>query len=135
MRHERLHDEPTRDHRRFLGTYEERAPALQWVGFFLAPAAFFTHLQIGYVLVPWACTTHGEIWLHVVGVLSVVLAAVGVAAGWLAHARADNDQPNEGGGSVPRTRFVGVIGICMSGIFTLILFAQWIAAFFISPCQ
>jgi hypothetical protein len=135
MRHDRPIDEPARDHRRFLGTYEERAPALQWVGFFLAPAAFFTHLQIGYVLVPWACTMHGEIWIHVVGVLSMALAAAGTAVAWRVHARADNDQPNEGGGSVPRTRFVGVVGIGSSGMFTLILFAQWIVAFFISPCQ
>ena len=120
---------------RLLGSREERAPVLQWVGFLLAPAAFFAHLQIGYVLVPWACTTHGDVWIHVVGIASVVLAAVGTWAAWLAHARAENAQPNDGPGSVPRTRFMGVVGICTSGMFVLLLIAQWVAAFFISPCQ
>jgi hypothetical protein len=118
-----------------LGTREERAPVLQWVGFFLAPTVFFVHLQVGYVLVPWACTTHGDVWIHVVGILSVLLALAGTAAGWRVHARAENDQPNHGGGSVPRTRFLGVVGLCMSAMFVLLLLAQWVTALFISPCQ
>jgi hypothetical protein len=114
---------------------EERAPVLQWVGFFLAPAVFFAHLQISYVLVPWACTTHGDVWIQVVDVLSILLAGVGTAAAWRAHARAENEQPNEGGGAVPRTRFMGVVGICTSGMFVLLLVAQWVTTFYIGSCQ
>ena len=40
-------------------------------GLFLAPAAFFAHLQINYVLVPWACVRNGRLWVHVVDVLAV----------------------------------------------------------------
>ena len=108
---------------------------LQWVGFFLAPAAFFAHLQIGYVLVPWACVTGGELWIHVAGAASVLLAAAGTAAAWITHARSANGQPNDGAGSVPRTRFIGVAGICTSAMLVLLLVAQWVAALFISPCQ
>jgi hypothetical protein len=118
-----------------LGSHEERAPALQWVGLFLAPATFFAHLQIAYVLVPWACVTRGHIWVHISGIVAILLALAGAWAGWIVHARAENAQSNEGAGAVPRTRFLGTTGLCTSGLFVLLLIAQWAAGFVISPCQ
>jgi hypothetical protein len=118
-----------------LGERAEPAPVLQWVGFFLAPATFFVHLQIGYVLVPWACTTKGWGWIHVVDVLSVLLAALGTWAAWRVHVRAESSARNDDAGSVPRTRFLGVVGLCMGGMFVLLLVAQSVAAIIISPCQ
>jgi hypothetical protein len=120
---------------RLLGTSEERAPALQWVALFLAPAAFFAHLQIAYVLVPWACVTRGQLWVHVSGIIAILLALAGAWAGWLVHARSGNTQGNDGAGAVPRTRFLGTVGLCTSAVFALLLIAQWAAGFVISPCQ
>ena len=47
----------------------EQTPSLaaQWTGMLLAPAVFFAHLQVAYVLVPRACRYHADVWLHVVG--------------------------------------------------------------------
>jgi hypothetical protein len=117
------------------GSREERAPVLQWVGLLLPAASFFAHLQIGYVLVPWACTTHQDIWVHVAGIASTILAAIGTMAAWRTWMRAGREEPGEGEGALPRTRFLGAVGLGMGTIFTLILFAQWIAAFFIASCQ
>jgi hypothetical protein len=108
--------------------------AAQWAGLLLAPASFFAHLQIGYVLVPRACRYHQDVWLHVVGVASVVLAAVG---GWLAWRvwASTASAPGEAGGPMPRARFLGATGLGVSGLLILLLIAQWVTAFFISPCQ
>jgi hypothetical protein len=114
---------------------DERAPVAQWVGLLLAPAVFFAHLQITYVLVPWACVRGGEVWIHVSGVLSVVLALAGAVVGWRAWMRAGREVPGDGGGSLSRTRFVGATGLGLSAMLTLVLFAQWLTAFVISPCQ
>jgi hypothetical protein len=111
------------------------APVLEWVGMLLPAATFFAHLQIGYVLVPYACTTHQDIWVHVAGVLSVVLSLIGTVAAWRTWARAGREEPGEGPGAMPRTRFLGAVGLGMGAIFTLILIAQWIAVFFIGVCQ
>ena len=121
--------------RALLGERTEPAPVLQWVGFFLAPATFFAHLQIGYVLIPWACTTKGWGWIHLVNVLAVLCALLGTWVAWLVHARAEGGARNDGPGAVPRTRFLGVVGLCMGGLFVLLLVAQSIAAIIISPCQ
>lgn len=117
------------------GSHEERAPTLQWVGLLLPAAAFFTHLQIGYVLVPWACTTHQDIWVHVSGVASMLLSLIGTMAAWRTWMRAGREEPGCGAGALPRTRFLGATGFGMGAIFTLILTMQWVAAFFIGTCQ
>jgi hypothetical protein len=129
---------------------EERGLAAQWVGLLLAPAAFFAHLQFAYANVPWACSHGNALWLHVSGVASVVLAAVGTLVAWRTWQRAGGDAPGEGGGIPsrtgddprgaggalpPRVRFLAVTGLGTSATITLILLAQWVAAFIISPCE
>ena len=70
------------------GAHDARpAPRAQWVGLFLAPAVFFAHLQVTYVLVPWACVRGGDVWIHVSGILSVALGLVGTGAAWHAWMR------------------------------------------------
>ena len=113
---------------------DERAPRLQWVALALAPAAFAAHLQIAYVLVPWACSTGQHGWLHLVNVLAVALAIVGTLLGWRVVRRSD-DAPEDGAGPVPRTRFIGDMAFGVSGMLTLILVAQAIASVVLSPCQ
>ena len=111
------------------------APRAQWIGVFLAPAVFFAHLQVTYVLVPWACVRNGEPWIHLAGALSVVLAAVGAFVAWHTWRRGGHDDPGEAGGVMPRTRLMGVLGLGLSLMFVLLLLGQWMTAFFLSPCQ
>jgi hypothetical protein len=120
------------DHRRERG---EPAPVLQWIGFFLAPAVFFVHLELAYVLVPWACATHQRIWIPVVTLTAVLLAVAGTWAAWRVHARAEGEADNDDAGAIPRTRFLGVVGLCQSAIFVLLLVAHLISDVVISPCQ
>lgn len=111
------------------------APRAQWIGFFLAPAVFFAHLQIRYVLVPWACVRNGEPWIHVVDVLAVALAGLGAYFAWRTWESAGRDDPGEAAGAIPRTRMLGVLGFGMSLMFALLLIGQWATTFFFSACQ
>jgi hypothetical protein len=54
---------------------------------------------------------------------------------WRVWASAGRTEPGEEGGSLPRTRFLGVVGAGFSALITLVLFVQWVGAFFISTCQ
>jgi len=111
------------------------APRAQWVGLFLAPAAFFTHLQVRYVLVPWACATNGQLWIHVVDVLALAIALLGAFVARRTWDSAGREEPSEAAGAMPRTRMMGVMGVGMSLMFALVLLGQWITSFFFSPCQ
>ena len=127
--------------RRVLGGEREPARVLQWIGFLLAPAAFFAHLQVAYVLIPWECTKQDQLWQHLVGFIAVVVALAGVAAAWVTRARTPEagdhppGHPVEGPGPLFRTRFMADTGLGVSGLLTLILLMQWLAGFFITVCQ
>ena len=126
---------------RVLGEAREPARVLQWLGFFVAPFVFFAHLEIAYVLIPWACTTQREYWMHIVGAIAVLLSLAGVAAAWIARARTSDAEPQppahpvEGPGPLFRTRFMGDVGLGVGVLLTLILFMQWIGGFLITVCQ
>jgi hypothetical protein len=114
---------------------DERAPVAQWVGMFLAPATFAVHLQVTYNVIPWACVRGGDVWVHVLDIAAVLLALLGTIVAWRVWQRTGRDAPGEGGGSLPRTSFLAVCGLGFSATVTLVLFGQWITAFYISPCQ
>ncbi|HEU4629781.1 MAG TPA: hypothetical protein VFS08_08535 [Gemmatimonadaceae bacterium] len=114
---------------------EGRGLAEQWLGLLLAPAVFFAHLQLAYMMVPWACERREELWIHVTGAVAVLLAAAGTAVAWRAWSRAGREPPGDAGGPVPRARFLAVTGLLTSALFVLLLLSQWVAGFFIAPCQ
>ena len=113
---------------------EAHSLAAQWTGLFLAPAVFFVHLQGAYLVVLWACERQGIEWVHASGVLAILVAAVGTFVAWRVRAAAGADE-----GDVPgtraRARFIAECGLAVSAVMTLILVAQLITGFFISPCQ
>src|SRR5688500_5278951 len=96
--------------RRPRGRATEPGPGLaaQWTGLLLAPATFFAHLQVAYVLVPRACRYDADVWLHVVGVASVALAAAGTWVAWRVWTEAGRHESTEPGGRLPRARFLGL---------------------------
>jgi hypothetical protein len=116
-------------------TPDERAPVAQWVGMFLAPATFAAHLEITYNVIPWACVRGGDLWVHAIDAAALLLALIGTIVAWRVWQRTGRDAPGEGGGSLPRTSFLGVCGLGFSAMITLVLFGQWITAFYISSCQ
>ena len=118
-----------------VAPHGRRVEWLQWTGLLLPAASFLVHLEVGYLLVPWACTTEQDLWVHISGVLSIVLAAVGTAAAWRTGIPADRERSDSHSSRSPRTSFLGAVGLGMGAIFTLILIAQWIAAIVIGPCQ
>lgn len=109
--------------------------SMQWVGFFLPPAIFFAHLQVGYLLVPWSCVTGQFGWVHAAGIVATVVAAGGTYVALRVWREAAASAPEEGGGAGSRTRFVGETGTWLGALLVLVLVMQTVAGFVISPCQ
>jgi hypothetical protein len=105
------------------------------MGFLLAPFAFLLNLQISYMLVPWACSSGQIFWLHIAAFGSLLLAALGALTAWRNWQKAGREWQSEGGNATARSRFMGIVGLLMSGLFSLIILAQWIANLIIDPCQ
>lgn len=109
-------------------------PAL-WFGVLAGPISFLLNLQLNYMLTPWVCKHGGQLVLHIVPLIFLVIVA---AAGWVSlrsWRRTGSEWRADGGGVIPRSRFLAVLGVLTSALFVLVILAQWIPNLFLSPCQ
>jgi len=118
-----------------MSTVDGRELAVLAAALLVPPLAFLLNLQINYTLVPWACSTGHEFVLHLVSVGTLLVAASGGLVAWREWKRCGPGPPEGQGGRAPHFRFVSVIGILMSSLFALVILAQWIPNFVLSPCQ
>jgi hypothetical protein len=116
-----------------------------WFGVLGAPAAWGMQLQTTYALVPWVCSHRQHHWL--LHATAFVFIAIGVVCGLICWryihppGRVGDETPDsppgtgsEQGGTPGRTYFLSMLGVLTAGMFTTVIIAQGIAAFFIDPC-
>lgn len=112
-----------------------RGKALLWFGMLGPALAWSLGFSLDYGLVRLACAKQNMIPLHLV---TLVTLAVVVLAGAVAHRewrRAGGGEPTEGGGPIPRSRFMGMFGMLASAFFALLVLAQWAPKLFLNPCM
>jgi hypothetical protein len=112
------------------------APKAQWVGLFLAPAAFAVHFQLNYLLVMWVCGN--DVGTFVIHFTSAVALGLSLLGGWVAYVtwrRAGAEAESDGEGVLPRTRLLGSLGMGLSAVLSLILLAQLVSGFVPPRCQ
>jgi hypothetical protein len=106
-----------------------------WLGLLLPPLAWSVQLGSMYALQPWLCA-HGGVHApnDLISVLAAIIAAVGGVVAWrrrLAVSRLASD-PTEQRRS--RACFMASLGVALSAIFVLVIFAQWIPNHLLSSC-
>jgi hypothetical protein len=106
-----------------------------WVGLFAGPVAFLLHLQVGYMLVPWACANGHRFVLYLTMLAALLIAAAGGLSAWRGWQRFGKQWPDGSGGAVPRSRFMAIMGIVLSVFFFITIIAQGIPNFILTPCQ
>jgi hypothetical protein len=106
----------------------------QWIGLALAPIVFAIHEQGNYNLVPWSCITNGRFLVPVFTMICVIAAGYGArVANQVRRREPGSDEATNTVAS--RAHFLGSLGLGISGLLALILFAQFLADLFIEPCQ
>jgi hypothetical protein len=110
--------------------------AALWAGFALGPVAWAIHLQLVYATSRQACQGDLEFTsLHVMSGVCLATAIGGaLLSAWLwRHERfAAPSQYDDG--YAARRRFMSVEGVMSGTLFALVIGAQWIALFYLSPC-
>lgn len=106
-----------------------------WAGVFGGPLAWFASQQASYMLVPWACHGGPLLAIHLVNLAALLIAAGAGALAWREWRRADPELSDELSPPGGRARFLGLIGLTLSGLFALAIIAQTTGAFFFGPCE
>ena len=106
-----------------------------WLGLLLAPAAFLVNLEIAYAVVPHACSSGSRLLVHLVHAVCVVVAAAGALTALRMWRLTGQTWPGETGGRLARSRFLAGQGLFLSLLFVLVILAQWIPSFVLTPCQ
>jgi hypothetical protein len=111
----------------------EKGNLMLWIGLLLGPAAWFLQLEINYALVPWVCTSGNKSVLTIVSILCLLLTA---AAGLLSvtSLKIVSSSKTPTVGSIARALFMARLGILMNSLFALVIIAQTIPNFILSPC-
>ena len=112
-----------------------RAKLAMWAGVLGGPVAWSVQMQAGYALSRFSSEHR---WLtvmhHLVSLLAVAAAAWCAWLAWREWQRLGGGEPGGSEGGVPgRSRFLALLGVVTSGLFTLVIVAQWVPVFFISP--
>ncbi len=106
-----------------------------WAGLLLAPAAFLLNLEVAYALVPTACSTGTRLLMHIVHLVCLFLAAAGALTAWRSWRLTGEIWPGGAGGRLSRSRFMAGVGLLLSLFIVMVIVAQWIPSFVLSPCQ
>jgi hypothetical protein len=114
---------------------DRRRLAVLWTGVLLAPLAFLANLEVAYALVTASCDRGDHLLLHLTHLASLLLVLGGAWAAWSTWRAESAEEPGQGGGAVGRTRFMAGLGLLLSAMFALVIVAQWIPGFLLSPCQ
>jgi hypothetical protein len=114
---------------------DARRIAALWTGLLLAPAAFLLGLEVSYAAVTRACFDTGRGLIHLVQLGCLLLAVLGTLVAWRNWRTEGSAWPGQEGGASGRTRFMAGLGLLTSALFILVILAQGIPGFVLSPCQ
>ena len=98
-----------------------RAPALGIIG---APVLLLIELVCAYAIVPWTCKWALPAAFHAVIGATLLFALCIAGVSWRHLAPVE----------IRRERFLGILGLTVSAMVTLVMALQWITAFIVPPC-
>jgi hypothetical protein len=112
------------------------APTLaQWYGILIGPITFGFDLLLSYALVPHACSTGHHYVLHVITVAALAVIATGFVSSWMVHQRVPEGASAAGGDPVDRARFLAELGLLFSIFSAVLVIANALPRFILSPCD
>jgi hypothetical protein len=106
-----------------------------WLGFLLPPVVWAIQLQTVYLLIESGCLTGNFLSIHIVSVITLILSLVGGLISLQDWIKTGGEWKSEKSDSESRSRFMSILGMLMSGLFTLLIFAQWLPALMGVPCE
>jgi hypothetical protein len=105
-----------------------------WTGILLAPIAWGVQLQSVYLSSEYGCFAGNFTWNHILSAIALFAAMIGGAIAWREWNAAGASTEAEGRDRMSRRRFMALIGILGSALFSVTIFAQWLPTLTGVPC-
>jgi hypothetical protein len=106
-----------------------------WAGVFSGPVGWALDVGISYAVVPWACEMNHPNLLHLFSALGLALVVAGAFVSYRCLASLPRESNTDGGHAVDRSRFLAVLGLAMNALFLLVVLANAVPRFILSPCH
>ena len=106
-----------------------------WLGFLLPPILWAIQLQTIYLTSGSGCKTGDFTANHLVSIFALLFSIAGGAISWRNWLEAGKGWKSESASSVDRSRFMAILGMLGAGLFTLLIFAQWLPTLLGVPCD
>jgi hypothetical protein len=106
-----------------------------WAGVLGGPLAWFASQQVSYALVPWACHGGPLLAIHLVNLVALLVVATAGSFAWREWRRAGRNDPDEAAPPEGRQHFLGLVGLLLCLLFSMVIVAQALGAFTFGPCQ
>jgi hypothetical protein len=106
-----------------------------WAGLLLAPAAWAVQLQTVYLLTEYGCTGGSFTPVHIVSAVALAAAVFGGLLSWRHWLGTGEKWKTEKSGIIPRSRFMVILGMLLSALFSLLIFGQWLPTIMGVPCD
>jgi hypothetical protein len=97
--------------------------------------AFLFNLEMSYALVPTACGSRNVLPVHLVHLVSLGMAVIGMLFALREWRRSGATWSDGEAGPLGRTRFLSGLGLLLGLQFGLVILAQWIPTLVLNPCQ
>jgi hypothetical protein len=109
--------------------------AALWIGVLGAPAAWGLQLDIGYAMPPGLCHLGSNWPEYALSIICILIALTGAFLSYRQYAAVGGSPEQTDGGPLARRRFLGALGTVVSLLFTMVIIAQSLPAFFFDPCS
>jgi len=110
------------------------AMSAQVIGLLIGPLAFGADLLLSYALVPHACSTGHFYVLHAISIVCFVIVLGGAWMSWQQYQNA-REGSDDGGSPLDRSHFLGLLGLASSLFFAVVIIANAVPRFILSPCD
>jgi hypothetical protein len=105
-----------------------------WAGILISPIAAAIQLQTLWLTSEYGCQTADFTWNHVVSISALIVSAVGVAIAVSEYRKWAHAGDNSGPEHDSRRRFMAMVGLMSSALFTVLIFALWLPTIMGVPC-
>jgi hypothetical protein len=106
-----------------------------WIGMLVPPAAWAVQLQSLYLTSEFGCRSSDFTWNHVVVVAALIVSVLAGFIAWREWSQSGGSDEDEDGDRMSRRRFMALLGVLTSALFSITILAQWLPTLMGVPCD